>query len=107
MPRDRESRAAVTRWGVLLLLLSQLGGTASAQKPPSYNPTGASLYGLQLFKPAIDTKGYITVNASQVLGLWDFSFGLVGTLAHAPLTMTGDAAHLVCMGTGTSVTCAP
>ena len=33
-------------------------------------------FGLQLFRPAVDSKGYITVNASQVLGHNDISFGL-------------------------------
>ena len=48
-------------------------------------------FDLQLFHPAVDTKGYITVNASQVLGLWDFSLGLVGTLAGTPLQLKNDA----------------
>ena len=36
-------------------------------------------FNLQLFRPAVDSKGYITVNASQILGHLDFSIGLVGT----------------------------
>ena len=49
----------------------------------------SNAFDLQLFRPAIDTKGYITVNASQVLGLWDFSIGLVGTIAGNPLRLKG------------------
>ena len=37
---------------------------------------------LQLFRPAIDSKGYITLNASQVLGHLDLSFGLVVNYAY-------------------------
>jgi len=36
-------------------------------------------YNMQLFRPAIDSKGYVTLNASQVLGHKDFSLGLIGT----------------------------
>src|SRR5438309_430487 len=31
---------------------------------------------LDTFKPAMDSRGYLTVNASQVLGDKEFSFGL-------------------------------
>src|SRR5689334_19496087 len=31
---------------------------------------------LDTFKPAMDSRGYITVNASQTLGHMEFSFGL-------------------------------
>src|SRR5262245_56067308 len=31
---------------------------------------------LDTFKPAMDSRGYLTVNASQVLGNKEFSFGL-------------------------------
>ena len=39
-------------------------------------------FSLQNFRPAVDSKGYITVNASQILGHLDFSLGLVGIYAH-------------------------
>ena len=67
---------------VLALLL--LSGQALAAGP-TYNTGGSRLFDLQLFRPAIDTKGYITTNASRVLGLWDFSIGLIGTVANGPL----------------------
>jgi outer membrane protein OmpA-like peptidoglycan-associated protein len=44
-------------------------------------------FNLQLFRPAVDSKGYITVNASQILGHLDFSIGLVGTWAHNVLNL--------------------
>src|SRR3569833_2040553 len=43
---------------------------------------------LQVFRPAMDSKGYITLNSSQVLGQGDFSFGLVSPWAGTPLEFT-------------------
>src|SRR5215470_13135684 len=34
---------------------------------------------LQIFRPAMDSKGLVTLNGSQVLGPGDVSFGLVTT----------------------------
>ncbi len=42
---------------------------------------------LQAFKPAMDSRGYITVNASQVLGHKEVSFGLVTNWAKNLLTL--------------------
>src|SRR5688572_5179416 len=39
-------------------------------------PNGGDI-DLQAFRPAMDSRGYITVNASQVLGHKELSFGLV------------------------------
>jgi outer membrane protein OmpA-like peptidoglycan-associated protein len=67
------------------------GSTARAQDAT------ASAFSLQNFRPAVDSKGYITVNASQILGHLDFSFGLVASYAHNVLNLTrndsGDPAH--------------
>jgi len=41
---------------------------------------------LQVFRPAVDSKGFTTLNASQVLAPGDFSFGLVLTWARKPLS---------------------
>ena len=41
------------------------------------------------FRPAIDSRGYITVNASQVLGNLDISFGLVTDWGYRVLTLEG------------------
>jgi outer membrane protein OmpA-like peptidoglycan-associated protein len=68
---------------VLLLLLAPRAAHAQDAQGKTYN--------LQLFRPAIDSKGYFTVNASQPLGHLDFSFGLVGTYAREPLVLRGDA----------------
>src|SRR5690348_8269819 len=44
---------------------------------------------LQIFRPAMDSKGFITLNSSGVLGLGDISFGLVTTYAAKPLVLNG------------------
>ncbi|MBK8481839.1 MAG: OmpA family protein [Proteobacteria bacterium] len=44
---------------------------------------------LQLFRPAIDSKGYITLDASQVLGHLNLSFGLVLNYARRPFSIAG------------------
>src|SRR5450432_3975660 len=44
---------------------------------------------LEMFRPAMDSKGFITVNSSAVLGQGDVSFGLVTSYARQPLTLTG------------------
>jgi outer membrane protein OmpA-like peptidoglycan-associated protein len=80
-------RAPWLRYAALLV-----GLTVLAPAAPAYAKDFAPVpnFDLQLFHPAVDTKGYISVNASQVLGLWDFSVGLVGTLAHDPLHLEGN-----------------
>src|SRR4051812_35522920 len=50
-------------------LMVALVSSASAQ------PAGGDVP-LDTFKPAMDSRGYLTVNASQVLGNKEFSFGL-------------------------------
>ena len=51
---------------------------------------------LQQFRPAIDSKGYITLNASQILGPWEPSFGLVTSWGYRPLSLkAGDARYRV------------
>ena len=44
---------------------------------------------LEIFRPAMDSKGFVTVNSSAVLGQWDLSFGLVTSYARRPLQFTG------------------
>src|SRR3954464_11178139 len=60
---------------------------------PFASPAQAQLHNapidLQIFRPAMDSKGFITLNSSGILGLGDFSFGLVTTWASKPLTLNG------------------
>jgi OOP family OmpA-OmpF porin len=44
---------------------------------------------VEIFRPAMDSKGFVTVNSSAVLGQWDISFGLVTSYARKPLRFTG------------------
>ena len=53
-----------------LVALGVLGASAVASAQPAGNIT------LDPFRPAMDSRGYITVNASQVLGDKELSFGL-------------------------------
>jgi hypothetical protein len=46
---------------------------------------------LELFHPAMDSKGFVTVNSSAVLGQWDLSFGLVTSYARRPLQFAAPA----------------
>ena len=51
---------------------------------------------LNAFRPAMDSRGYITVNASQVLGHKELSFGLVTNWGKNVLTFTdGDQVYEV------------
>jgi OmpA-OmpF porin, OOP family len=45
---------------------------------------------LEIFRPAMDSKGFVTINSSSVLGQWDLSFGLVTSYARRPLQLTGN-----------------
>ena len=69
----------------LALVAVSLGapGVVSAQK-------GGGPIDLQLFRPAMDSKGYITLNASQVLGHLDLSFGLVVNYSYKVLDFNSD-----------------
>jgi OOP family OmpA-OmpF porin len=44
---------------------------------------------IEIFRPAMDSKGFVTVNSSAVLGQYDISFGLVTSYARRPLRFTG------------------
>jgi outer membrane protein OmpA-like peptidoglycan-associated protein len=46
---------------------------------------------LDEFRPAIDSKGFITVNASEVLASMDLSFGLVSDWGYKVLKLNGPA----------------
>ncbi|MCX7807637.1 MAG: hypothetical protein N2515_03430, partial [Deltaproteobacteria bacterium] len=61
-----------------LIYSALLSSTASVQAQLTGNglPAGVGM-DLQLFRPAMDSKGYLSVNGSDVLGHLDFSFGLI------------------------------
>jgi outer membrane protein OmpA-like peptidoglycan-associated protein len=61
------------------------GSTARAQGGP---------VDVQMFRPAMDSKGILGVETTQVLSPGMFSVGLVASYAHNPLTLEGDAGRL-------------
>jgi outer membrane protein OmpA-like peptidoglycan-associated protein len=75
----------IRRRGALGLLLASLVVLA-----PSSGRADPDTFSLQLFRPSVDSKGYITVNASQILGHLDFSIGLVGTYSRNMLNLSGN-----------------
>ncbi|MCC6875684.1 MAG: hypothetical protein IT378_15360, partial [Sandaracinaceae bacterium] len=61
----------------LLVALVSAGGLAErahAQVPGQLTTGGMDLH---LFRPAVDSKGHLSVNGTDILGHLDFSFGLV------------------------------
>jgi OOP family OmpA-OmpF porin len=77
----------------LLTLCSTLAlfeRSARAQPIPKENFTDPT-YDLQLFRPAIDSRGYVTLNSARTMGHLDFAIGLYGTWAFQPLSMQLDS----------------
>src|SRR5450432_1658851 len=84
------SFALVCKRGVVLALgLTLMLGAAFA--PRGEAQLLSAPLDLQAFRPAMDSKGYITLNSSQVLGQLDFSFGLVTTWGSKVLELTNPA----------------
>lgn len=70
------SAARAIRWAALagLLLWPQLGAAQEKERVPEQNGEGMDTH---LFRPAVDSKGFMAVNGSDILGANDISFGLV------------------------------
>ncbi len=83
-------------------LMGALASSATAHAQSSDAPLASGSFDLHLFRPAVDSKGLITVNGTDILGRGAFSFGLimdVGTdLARIG---TGDTALVDSMISGT------
>ncbi len=71
-----------------LLVAAIMGFTASARAQLAHAPVD-----LEMFRPAMDSKGFITVNSSAVLGQGDLSFGLVTAYARQPLVLTSTCCN--------------
>src|SRR6476646_9985360 len=69
---------------LIAALVGSVGFAGSARAQLTNAPVD-----LQIFRPAMDSKGFITLNSSAVLGQFDTSFGLVVSYAHKPLTLNG------------------
>src|SRR5262245_40149729 len=73
----------VKTFAKILTLAAVLGGgVARAQN-------GGGDIDLDSFRPAMDSRGYVTVNASQLLGNFEVSFGLVTDWGHNVLKLHG------------------
>ncbi len=70
----------------LALVLTSALAASAAQAQSSAGPVQ-----IQRFSPAMDSKGLITLDASQVLGHLEPSLGLVLSWARRPLLLSGDA----------------
>jgi len=68
----------IGKWSALAALLTlfttSFASDAHAQRSAELNAGGMDLH---LFRPAIDSKGHLTVNGTDILGHTDVSFGLV------------------------------
>jgi outer membrane protein OmpA-like peptidoglycan-associated protein len=71
---SRKGQRKLFGLGAALLLLGLTGGSANAQQIPDTNGKG---FDTHLFRPAWDSKGFFTVNGTDILGKNDFSFGLI------------------------------
>jgi OOP family OmpA-OmpF porin len=67
---------------------------ATAASVPAQAQIVSAPIDLQTFRPAADTKGYITLNGSQILAPMDLSFGLVITGGWKPLVLDGGTMDL-------------
>ena len=77
---------------VAVTLLCALEQPARAQV--DRNNFSQPTYDLQLWRPAMDSRGYVTVNSARTLGHLEFSLGLVGTWAFQPMYMQLDAGQV-------------
>jgi outer membrane protein OmpA-like peptidoglycan-associated protein len=71
------------------LTVAALTATTAAFVPTARAQLQNAPVDLEIFRPAMDSKGFVTVNSSAVLGQWDISFGLVTSYARRPLRFTG------------------
>ncbi len=77
------------------LVIACLAIAAVCVSAPVHAQDGANI-DLNAFRPAMDSRGYITVNASQTLGSGDLSFGLVSNWGHKVLELeNGDNEFIV------------
>jgi outer membrane protein OmpA-like peptidoglycan-associated protein len=67
-------RAKTTRTAVLLAVLALPSLAVAQERVPASNGDGLDTH---LFRPAVDSKGFFSVNGSDILGANNISFGLV------------------------------
>ena len=82
--RARRGLVRGTLLAALGVVVASFGFAGAAQAQVTHAPVD-----LQIFRSAMDSKGFITLNSSAVLGQGDFSFGLVTTYSRRPLQLSG------------------
>jgi len=85
--------ARQTAIGLTLLTLTIAAGVPARAQAQVNGQIGSAPIDLQIFRPAADTKGYITLNGAQILAPLDLSFGLIGTGGWRPLDLDASAAE--------------
>jgi OOP family OmpA-OmpF porin len=73
----------------VLVAISVIGVVLGTAGPARAQTVGGNI-DLNAFRPAMDSRGYITVNASQVLGWKEVSFGLVTNWGYKVLRFDED-----------------
>ncbi len=103
------SRASTRILAVVVLSTLALGlsiaspSRAEAQTPPGALMGGQGGMDLHLFRPAMDSKGYLSVNGTDILGHLDFAFGLIvdGGFGLIPYNgFTNDSSRAAHVGAG-------
>jgi OmpA-OmpF porin, OOP family len=84
LEKSRARRGGAVGLGLILAI-----GVLAASSVARAQDTTGNTFNLQLFRPAVDSKGYFTVNASQILGHLDFSIGLIGSYSRNNLHFHG------------------
>jgi OOP family OmpA-OmpF porin len=84
----RRSQLALMALGTMLAL-GAVGAPESAKAQPSAELAQPDGMDLHLFRPAVDSKGHLSVNGTDILGHLDFSFGLVLDFGHGILPFDG------------------
>lgn len=73
----RRTRATSVALCLAVAFCAASASSGAQSKPPALDPANGDGLDTHLFRPAMDSKGFYTVNGSEVLGHTDFSFGLV------------------------------
>ena len=73
-----------------MMVAAAAAGLAASVPAPVHAQLANAPVDLEIFRPAMDSKGFITINSSAVLGQFDLSFGLVTSYARRPLVLNGN-----------------
>ena len=83
------ARRGLRSAALLAAVVGSFLGVAGLAGPARAQQLANAPTDLQIFRPAMDSKGFITLNSSAVLGQLETSFGLVVTYARQPLRFEG------------------